>query len=67
MDDTTKSVYLTDGRTLEGIPKGWFAYSDKTHDGGDCKGERLGRLPEKCVNIDTLADKRIKCVRSEVL
>ncbi|KAK3337832.1 hypothetical protein B0H65DRAFT_305153 [Neurospora tetraspora] len=67
MDDTTKSVYLTDGSTLEGLSKGWFGYSKKTGDGGKCSGERLGRLPEKCVNVDTLASTRIKCVRSEVL
>ncbi|KAL0472043.1 hypothetical protein QR685DRAFT_520889 [Neurospora intermedia] len=67
MDDTAKSVYLADGSTLEGMPKGWFGYSDKTGDGGKCLGEKLGRLPEKCVNIGTLASERIKCVKSEVL
>ncbi|KAK3399066.1 hypothetical protein B0T20DRAFT_351444 [Sordaria brevicollis] len=66
MDDTTNSVYLTNGNAAEGKPKVWYGYSEKEKDGGSCKGLNLGRMPEGCVKINEVAKLvgRVKCVQS---
>ncbi|KAK3351706.1 hypothetical protein B0H65DRAFT_419744 [Neurospora tetraspora] len=66
MDDTTNSVYLTNGYSVDGKSKGWYGYSEKSKDGGLCKGVNLGRMPEGCVNINEVAKLvgRVKCVQS---
>ena len=56
MDDSSHSVYLAT------CCKVWHAWSSKSEDGGECRGELLGELPGECVNLDTWAHKRIKCV-----
>ncbi|KAK5659684.1 hypothetical protein OQA88_893 [Cercophora sp. LCS_1] len=66
MDDTTNSVYLTNGQDLDGENMRWYAYDDKTGNGGSCTGNFLGPMAnEGCININEyIAGSRIRCLRS---
>jgi hypothetical protein len=64
MDDTSHSVYLTDGTHSDGTARKWVGYSDKTGNGGSCKGLYLGYMGQGCVNLDTVKNVRVKCVNS---
>ena len=59
MDDSTHSVYLA---IQEG--KRWYAWSEKTGNGGGCSGEMLGSWYEGggCHNLDSSYGRRVKCV-----
>ena len=62
MDDTTHSVYLAgadDPWSDKDNPLIWFAYSDKSENGGFCQGNPLSPLNLECQNLDTAMYQRI--------
>lgn len=57
MDDTSNSVYLASPNFA------WYAYSEKTKDGGKCTGMLLTMLPDGCNDLNEAASGiRIECV-----
>jgi len=59
MDDSSHSVYLASPYHE------WVGYEGKSRNGGHCIGQSLGRLPDRCVNLDTAMGKRVRCVHIE--
>ena len=61
MDDNTHSVYLA----TETPWTIWYAYSDKTGNGGHCTGALLGNFEGGggCHNLDSSLSSRIRCMR----
>lgn len=66
MDDSTKAVYLAVSEDDQYI---WQGFSDKSMNGGECRGDLLGNMTtgthssDDCNKLDGKFSRRVKCVK----